>query len=91
VNGCILVTSVYQAAGSPAPTAPGGSYTTVATWAVGTAFPGGVAYYIQSTAAAENPTWGVDSGANRACNIAVFKPAAAAAAGNSNFLQFFSQ
>lgn len=88
-NGSLIVTSVYQAAGLPAPTIPSG-YTTIAVWAVGTAFPGGCGYKIQTTAAAENPSWGVNAGGNCAANIAVFKPVAAAPSGNSNFLPFFS-
>lgn len=75
VNDCLIITSAYQAAPSGGVTTPSG-YTSLSNWAFGTAFPGGVAYKIQGTAAAENPTWTVSSTSNNAANIAVFKPTA---------------
>lgn len=77
VNNCLLITSAYQAAPTGGVTTPSG-YTSLANWAFGTAFPGGVAYKIQGTAAADNPTWGVSATSNVAANIAVFKPSASA-------------
>jgi len=86
VDNCLLITSAYQAAPTGAVTTPSG-YTSLANWAFGTTFPGGVAYKIQGTAAAENPTWGVSPTSNVAANIAVFKPAATATS-DGNFLIF---
>lgn len=73
VNDCILITSVYQQSAGAAPSLPSG-YTGYV-WAVGTAFPGGAGYKIQTTATTENPLWSINSAADAIANIAVFKPA----------------
>ena len=86
VNDCLLITSAYQAAATGGVSTPSG-YTSLANWGLGSAFPGGVAYKIQGTAAADNPTWGVSPTSNVAANIAVFKPAATATS-DGNFLMF---
>lgn len=72
VNGCILVSSVYQQSAGGSATLPTG-YTGF-TWAVGTAFPGGAGYKIQTTATTENPTWTISSSSDAVANVAVFKP-----------------
>lgn len=85
-NNSLVITSAYQAAPTGAVTTPSG-YTSIANWAFGTAYPGGVAYQIQTTATATNPTWGVSATSNVAANIAVFKPLATTTV-NSNFFMF---
>lgn len=78
VNGCLVVTSFYQATAGSAPTIPSG-YTSVGTWPTSTAFLGGCAYKIQSSASAENPGWTPgNAGFTFAANIADFMPPAAA-------------
>ena len=73
VDGCIVLTGVNQQAAAGAPTVPTG-YVTIGTYAIGLSFPGGAAYKIQTTAGAENPSWGVDPSANAEANLAVFMP-----------------
>ena len=90
VDNCLVVTQVYQNAAVGAPTVPSG-YTLIGKFAVGTSFPGGAAYKIQSTAAAENPGWGVDTSANVTIMVANFMPPiVGAVASNYNFFVFFN-
>lgn len=91
VNGCLVVTGFYQnTAGAPAPTVPAG-YTAIGTpWPTATAFTGGAAYQIQTTATATNPPWTPGSvGNNYAVNAASFMPPAAAASTTGAFLLNF--
>lgn len=89
VDGCLVVASFYQATTGSAPSLPSG-YTSVGTWATGTAFLGGVAYQIQSTATATNPGWGPGNvGATYATNVVSFMPPAVAPTTNGKFFQFF--
>lgn len=84
-DGCIVVTVVMQNAGVGAPTVPTG-YTLVGSFAVGTSFPGGCAYKIQTTAATEDPGWGINTSANVEATAAdFFVPAVI----NTNTHQFF--
>lgn len=89
VNGCLVVTGFYQnAAGGTSPTIPAG-YTTMGTWPTATAFSGGAAYQIQTTATATDPPWtpGIST-TNYAVNAASFMPPAAAVTSNGGFFMF---
>jgi hypothetical protein len=85
-----VVTCVCQNAGVGAPTVPSG-YTLIGSFGVGTSFPGAGAYKIQTTAASENPGWGINISANVTSTVADFMPPAAAAVYNPNynFFMFF--
>lgn len=89
VDGCLVVTGIYQnAAGGTSPTIPSG-YTSMGVWPTATAFTGGAAYQIQTTATATDPQWtpGISS-TNYAVNAASFMPPAAAVTANGNFFLF---
>lgn len=89
VNGCLVVTGFYQAVPFGAPGIPSG-YTSFGNWGVGSAFPGGAAYQIQTTATATNPTRTPSSaGDSYATNVASFFPPAVAATATPAFLLNF--
>lgn len=70
-NGYVVLTTCMNYNGS-APTIPSG-YTGF-NWTTATAFAGGCGYKIQTTAAAENPSWGnMNTGGNAALNVISFK------------------
>lgn len=70
-NGYVVLTANMNINGT-APTLPTG-YAGF-TWPTATAFMGGCGYKIQTTAAAENPSWGnQNSGSNGAANVISFK------------------
>jgi hypothetical protein len=72
-NDSLIITAVRAAAGST-PTIDSG-FTEFALGNVGGVhIPGGIAYLIQSTAAAVNPTWTVSGGSGIQSVIAAFKP-----------------
>lgn len=70
VDGCLLV-STFVAVG-------GGTITPPAGWTVivNETNTAALAYLIQGTAAAVNPTWGTSSTVNASCTMTVWKPAA---------------
>lgn len=90
VDDCLLVTCVCQNAGVGAPGVPTG-YTLVGAFPVGTSFPGGAAYKIQTASAAENPGWDIFTTANVSSTVADFMPPLAAVVYNPNynFFMFF--
>lgn len=71
VNDSILVTAFGSFNGA-APTTPSG-YTSIANNTTGTAEAGGMAYKIQTTASAENPTWN-GTGTSQAATMMCFNP-----------------
>lgn len=87
VSSCVFVTLVMQNAAVGAPTIPSG-YTSIGTYATGTAFAGGAAYKITTTAGAENPSWGVSTLANAMLDQADFMPPVVAATNSLLFLSF---
>lgn len=90
VNGCLVVTGFYQATTGSAPSLPSG-YNLVGTWPTATAFLGGVAYVIQTTATATNPGWGPGNvGATYATNVASFMPPAVAPTTDGKFFFLFN-
>jgi hypothetical protein len=87
VNNCVVLTTCMNFNGT-APIVPTG-YTSIGTWPTSTAFAGGCAYKIQTTASTENPSWGnMNAGSNGAANIASFFPPAIVN-NNSGFFMFF--
>jgi len=89
VDNCLVLTGFYQAAAGSAPTIPSG-YTSIGTWATGTAFLGGAAYKIQTTATATNPSWVPgNAGSIFATDVASFFPPAVAVTANGKFFVFF--
>lgn len=71
VNNCICITAFGTFNGA-APTTPSG-YTSTANNATSTAEGGGMAYLIQTTATATNPTWN-GTGSSQCAVLAIFKP-----------------
>lgn len=80
-NGYVVLTTCMNYNGS-APTMPTG-YTGY-TWTTATAFAGGSGYKIQTTASAENPSWGnMNVGSNAAVNVISFKVYTAPSSGTN--------
>lgn len=86
VNNCILITAFGSFNGT-APTTPSG-YTSIANNTTATAEAGGMAYKIQTTASAENPTWN-STGSSQSAVLAYFTPAPAANNTDGQFFVFF--
>jgi len=82
-NNCIVFTGCMNFNGT-APTIPTG-YTGF-NWTTGTAYAGGCGYKIQTTAGAENPSWGnMNVGSNGAVNILSIKEPSTAPTANAGF------
>lgn len=83
-NNYVVLTTCMNWNGT-APTIPTG-YTGF-NWTTATAFAGGCGYKIQTTASAENPSWGnMNSGSNGAVNVISFKVASTAVTTYGGFL-----
>lgn len=81
-DNCLVIAGIGVGSAAGSPSINGGfTATEVAAGVSGHTFMGGVAYLIQTTAAAANPTWSWSGAATPTANIASFKAAAAAVGG----------
>jgi len=89
-NNSLIVTGIHSWQSSiPNTINSGFTVSTTQNYIGGQRFGAGLAYLIQSTAAAVNPTWTSNNPtAHDAVGIAVFKPEPVATTGNSNFFLF---